>query len=60
MQCLLIKYIPPLSKGIDIVTVADLTGHSMASTTVNMYAHSLQTKKAEAISELSNIIGLNF
>ena len=49
-----------ISKGIDIVTVADLAGHSMASTTVNMYAHSLQTKKAEAISEISNIIGLDF
>ncbi len=49
-----------ISKGIDIVTVADLAGHSMASTTVNMYAHSLQTKKAEAISEISDIIGLNF
>jgi len=49
-----------ISKGIDIVTVANLAGHSMASTTVNMYAHSLQTKKAEAISEISDIIGLNF
>jgi site-specific recombinase XerD len=28
-----------ISKGIDIVTVADLAGHSQVSTTVNMYAH---------------------
>jgi integrase len=46
-----------ISKGIDIVTVADLAGHSQASTTVNMYAHSLQSKKAEAISEISDLIG---
>jgi hypothetical protein len=31
--------------------------HSQASTTVNMYAHSLQSKKAEAISEIFNLIG---
>ena len=46
-----------ISKGIDIVTVTDLAGHSMVSTTVNMYAHSLQSKKAAAIGEISDLIG---
>jgi integrase len=46
-----------ISKGIDIVTVANLAGHSQTSTTVNMYAHSLQSKKVEAISEISDLIG---
>ena len=35
-----------ISKGIDIVTVSNLVGHSMPSTTINMYAHAVSERKA--------------
>jgi site-specific recombinase XerD len=38
-----------ISKGVDIVTVANLAGHSMPSTTINMYAHAISEKKASAV-----------
>ena len=38
-----------ISKGVDIVTVSNLVGHAMPSTTINMYAHAVNERKASAV-----------
>ncbi|MHB8963284.1 MAG: tyrosine-type recombinase/integrase [Saccharofermentanales bacterium] len=38
-----------IAKGIDIVTVSNLAGHNMPSTTMNMYAHAVNERKACAV-----------
>ena len=44
-----------ISKGIDIVTVSNLVGHSMPSTTINMYAHAVSERKASAVEVVGQI-----
>ena len=38
-----------ISKGVDIVTVSNLVGHALPSTTMNMYAHAVNERKASAV-----------
>ena len=44
-----------ISKGIDIVTVSNLVGHSMPSTTINMYAHAVSERKASAVEAIGQM-----
>jgi integrase len=44
-----------ISKGIDIVTVSNLVGHSMPSTTINMYAHAVSERKASAVEAIGQV-----
>jgi len=44
-----------ISKGVDIVTVSNLAGHSMPSTTINMYAHAVSERKASAVEAVGDL-----
>jgi integrase len=46
-----------IAKGVDIVTVASLAGHAQASTTINMYAHAVQERRASAIEAVGELLG---
>lgn len=46
-----------ISKGVDIVTVSNLAGHSMPSTTINMYAHAVSERKASAVEAVGDLFG---
>jgi integrase len=45
-----------LTSGVDIKTVADLLGHSTAVTTMNVYAHSNDERKQDAVERLREAI----
>ncbi len=44
-----------ISKGVDIITVSNLAGHSMPSTTINLYAHAVSESKASAIEAIGQV-----
>jgi len=44
-----------ISKGVDIVTVSNLAGHSMPSATINMYAHAVSERKASAAEAVGDL-----
>ncbi len=46
-----------IAKGVDIVTVSSLAGHAQASTTINMYAHAVQERRASAIEAVGDLLG---
>lgn len=46
-----------ISKGVDVVTVSNLVGHSMPSTTINMYAHAISERKASAVEAIGVAFG---
>ena len=46
-----------IAKGVDIVTVSSLAGHANASTTLNMYSHAVQERKASAIEAVGDLLG---
>jgi len=48
-----------VSKGIDIKTVSGILGHADIQTTLNIYAHVLETKKIEAADKMADLIKLS-
>ena len=44
-----------IAKGIDIDTLSNLVGHSMPSTTINMYAHAVSERKASAVEAVAQM-----
>ena len=47
-----------IAQGVDVRTVANLLGHSQASTTLDIYAHAFDKKKREAQEKLGEVMGL--
>lgn len=47
-----------IAQGVDVRTVASLLGHSQASTTLDIYAHTFDKKKREAQEKLGEVMGL--
>jgi len=48
-----------ISKGIDIKTVSGILGHADIKTTLNIYAHVFDYKKAEAAEKMAELIKLS-
>jgi len=48
-----------IGQGVNVRTVAGRLGHSMASTTLNIYSHELQSADAAAAEALGSILGKN-
>lgn len=44
-----------ISKGVDIITVSNLAGHSMPSTTINLYSHAVSERKASAVEAIGQV-----
>jgi integrase len=47
-----------ISEGVDIYTVSKRLGHADTSTTLNVYAHALQARDAEAANKLESALAL--
>ena len=47
-----------IAQGVDVRTVASLLGHSQASTTLDIYAHTFDKKKREDQEKLGAVMGL--
>lgn len=48
-----------INAGADVKTVSSALGHSLTSTTLNIYAHTFQSAQAEASEAISNILPIN-
>jgi len=49
-----------INSGTDIVTVGDILGHAQTSTTLNIYAHTIERSKVKALTDLeANIIKIS-
>lgn len=44
-----------IAEGVDVCTVSNRLGHANTSTTLNIYAHALKSRDAEAAEKLDNI-----
>jgi site-specific recombinase XerD len=47
-----------INAGIDVKAVQNSLGHSLASTTLNLYCHAFQQAQALAMDGIVNVIGL--
>lgn len=45
-----------IAHGIDVVTVANILGHSQVSTTDNIYAHIIEAERTKASECLADVI----
>ena len=45
-----------IANGIDVVTVANMLGHSQVSTTDNIYAHIIEAERTKASECLADVI----
>ena len=46
-----------IANGVDIKTVSSILGHSQTSTTLNIYAHTVQRANTKALNLMADLLG---